>query len=200
MSDSESSYVSDIGTPEELPSLEGYVIKKYKDFYIDKNILGKDEDVANQIKSATRMAQWPQKTQGQKLRELHMDQFSVTEILRLHLESAGAFRSEKLIMWLYQQRGGYRLSDDPGLHFRMEDPQILEALNSESVYELSINEKMKILNCLMYQILSFASVRDLIDERFQELTEAKTELRNQTIVENKRQRQVEEAEKQERRI
>ncbi len=67
---------------------------------------------------------------GQRLRDLHMDETSITEILRLHLEAAGAFRSEKLIMWLYQQRGGYRLSDDPGLHFRMEEPQILEAINT----------------------------------------------------------------------
>ena len=35
MSDSESSYISDIETPEELPSLEVYVVKKYKDFHID---------------------------------------------------------------------------------------------------------------------------------------------------------------------
>jgi len=77
---------------------------------LDKNILGKDEDVANQIRAATRAAQWPMRTQGQKLRALQMDPMSVTEILRLHLEAAGAFRSEKLIMWLYQQRGGYRYS------------------------------------------------------------------------------------------
>ena len=50
-------------------------------------------------------------------------QYSISEILRLHLESAGAFRSEKLIMWLYQQRGGFRLADDPGVAFRMEEPQ-----------------------------------------------------------------------------
>ena len=31
---------------------------------LDKNILGKDKDVARQIKSATLAAQWPMKTQG----------------------------------------------------------------------------------------------------------------------------------------
>ena len=42
---------------------------------LDKNILGKDKDVAQQIKSATLVAQWPMKTQGvAKLRELHMDE------------------------------------------------------------------------------------------------------------------------------
>lgn len=160
---------------------------------IDKTILGKDEDTANQIRSATKMAQWPVVHQGQALRELHMDEWSITEILRLHLESAGAFRSDKLTMWLYQQRGGYRLSDDAGLQFRMEEPQVLEALTSKTVYELDVDEKLKILLCLTHQILSYANVRDEIDEKFNELTEAKTELRAHQIGENKRQRLIEEA-------
>ena len=42
---------------------------------LDKNILGKDKDIARLIKSATLVAQWPMKTQGvSRLRELHMDQ------------------------------------------------------------------------------------------------------------------------------
>ncbi len=127
-----------------------------------------------------------------------MDAMSITEILRLHLAAAGAFRSEKLILWLYQQRGGYRLSDDPGLAFRMEEPQILEALTTKTVFELSVHEKLKILHCLMHQILSFASVRDVIDERFVELGEARLELRGHQIAENKRQKALEEAEKQKR--
>ena len=128
-----------------------------------------------------------------------MNEWSITEILRLHIASAGAHRHDKCNNWLYQQRGGYRLSDDPGLQFRMEDPQILEALNSRTVYELNVDEKIKILNCLMYQILSFATVRDEIDEKFNELREAKEELRQHQIGENKRQRLVEEAVKAKKR-
>merc|ERR1712060_997333 len=80
-----------------------------------------------------------------------------------------------------------------GLQFRMDDPQIVEALTTHTVYELNIDEKLKLLNCLMYQILSFATVRDEIDEKFNELREAKEELRQHQIGENKRQRLVEEA-------
>lgn len=165
---------------------------------IDKNVLGKDEDIASQIKSATVMSRWSLRTQGIPIKDLQMDQWTITEILRIHLASAGAFRSEKLIMWMYQQRGGYRLSDDPGLVFRMEEPQILEALSHKTAFELSVDEKIKIFNCLMYQILTFATARDVIDERFHELAEAKLELRNQQIAENKRIRGIEEAEKQKR--
>merc|ERR1712083_440788 len=112
---------------------------------------------------------------------------------------SGAYRSEKSLLWLFQQRGGYKLSDDPGLQFRMEEPQILEALSTKMVYQLSLDEKMKILHCLMNQILSYATVRDEIDEKFNDMIEAKADLRVHLIEENKRQRQVDEAEKAKRR-
>ena len=189
---------------------------------LDKNILGKDEDIANQIRSATQMARWCMKHQGQPIKALHMDEHSISEILRLHLESSGAYRSDRSLLWyvsfltfaqipliftpfntyyfrLYQQRGGYKLSDDPGLQFRMDEPQILEALSTHTVYELSLDDKMKILHCLKLQIMSYATVRDEIDEKFNELFEAKSELRNHQISENKRQKQFEEAEKAKRR-
>merc|ERR1711890_205199 len=61
--------------------------------------------------------------------------------------------------------------------------------------QLSLDEKMKILHCLMNQILSYATVRDEVDERFNDLLEAKADLRAHITEENKRQRQVEEAER-----
>ena len=94
------------------------------------------------------------------------------------LVSVSCFQS---CVWTYQQRGGYRLHDDPGLQFRMDEPQILEALNSNTVYELTTDEKMKLLNCLMLQILSFTTPRDEVDEKFNELQEAKSDLRNHQV-------------------
>jgi hypothetical protein len=67
---------------------------------------------------------------------VHLDQWSLTEVLRLHLEASGAFRGHNLQNWRYQQRGGFRLSDDPGFQFCREEPQILGSLQSQSVYEL----------------------------------------------------------------
>merc|ERR1712024_32379 len=67
--------------------------------------------------------------------------------------------------------------------------------STKMIYQLSLDEKMKILHCLMNQILSYATVRDEIDERFNDLLEAKADLRGHITEENKRQRQVEEAER-----
>ena len=80
----------------------------------------------------------------------------------------------------------------------MEHPQVLEALTTKSIYELSVDEKIKILNCLMQQIMSFATVRDVIDENFAELHEAKINLRNHQWEESRRQKQIVEEQKQKR--
>merc|ERR1712183_1162268 len=86
-------------------------------------------------------------------------------------------------------------SDDPGLQFRMEEPRVVEALRTKTVFELSIADKIKVLVCLMQQMLSYAAIRDEVDDRFIELSDAKYELRQHKIDENKRIKQMEEAEK-----
>lgn len=161
----------------------------------DRNVLGKDEEWANAIKTATEAATYTKRNLGIALREVHIDEMSVTEVLRLHLESSGAYRGNNLQNWRYQQRGGYRLNDDPGLQFRMDEPQILAALETGTVYDLNMQDKMKVLNCLMNQMMTYAGVRDEIDTRLENMYEAKTELREVTFQENRRIRQEQEEEK-----
>lgn len=94
-----------------------------------------------------------------------MDSLTVSEILRLHLVSSGGGSSELRTKWRYQQRGGYSAADDPGVQLRQEDPHILHALAHSTVYELPIGDKMKIIKCLCHQILTYASIRDVLEEK-----------------------------------
>ena len=94
-----------------------------------------------------------------------MDSLTVSEILRLHLLSSGSRSSEIRTKWRYQQRGGYSSADDPGVQLREEDAHILHALAKSTVYELSIGDKMKVIRCLCHQILTYASIRDVLEEK-----------------------------------
>ena len=67
---------------DEEVKLDAKNLANVNEYELDKNILGKDEDIANQIRSATQMARWCMKHQGQPMRNLHMDEYSITEILR----------------------------------------------------------------------------------------------------------------------
>ena len=86
----------------------------------------------------------------------------------------------------HNNRGGFRLQDDPGFQFCLDEPQIIESLRQRSVFELSVSEKLKVLVCMVNQMLSFAGVRDEIDARNENVWETRVELRKCRAEENKR--------------
>jgi len=161
---------------------------------LHEGLTGKNQEIANAIKAATETHLYTRKNLGLTLREIHLDQWSITEVLRLHLESSGAFMGHNLRNWRYQQRGGWALQDDPGFQFCMENPQILASLHEKSVFELGVVEKLKVLGAMMNQMLSFAGVRDEVDTRFENFFEAKQELRDATAEENKRLKELKQEE------
>merc|ERR1711974_556129 len=138
--------------------------------------MGKDEVIVGQITRATEATAFPRQHLGLQLREVHLDQWSITEVLRLHLESSGAFRGNNLQAWRSTQRGGWRLTDDPGFQFCRENPEIIGRLQTVSVFELGVTEKVKILMAMMNQMLTFAGVRDELDTRIESFFEGKAEL------------------------
>ncbi|CAG2061512.1 unnamed protein product, partial [Timema podura] len=90
----------------------------------------------------------------------------------------------------YQQRGGYTSLDDPGLQLRIEHPHILRALSITSVCELPLGDKVKVLTCLINQILTYAVVRDVIDERGDKMKQIKADLKAMQVAESKKEREA----------
>lgn len=74
---------------------------------------------------------------GASLRQLDLDNFTVTEILRLHFLGSGGEGSSSDAKFRWQQRGGYVSSDDAGLEFRREQPDVLQALACGNVFDMS---------------------------------------------------------------
>jgi bromodomain adjacent to zinc finger domain protein 1A len=75
------------------------------------------------------------------LRDTLLDQFTLTEILRLHLLSAGARANSKNARFRYQQRGGYSSLDDPGLELRRQDPQLFKRLQTGNIFDMTAGEQ-----------------------------------------------------------
>lgn len=78
--------------------------------------------------------------------------------------------TEIFVRFRYAQRGGYTSEDDPGLHLRLNQPNILKALAIHNVVQLPVSDKIQILSCLMNQLLTYADVRDIIEERIDKVT------------------------------
>lgn len=118
---------------------------------------------------------------------------TVTEILRLHLLTSGA--NAPGVKWRYMHRGGYSSLDNPGLELYLNEPDILNMLATHNVVKLSIEHKFKLLNCLINQLLTYADVRDMIEEKITNSRQAKFQLKLALIAERKRQNELKEAKK-----
>ncbi|CAG0901953.1 unnamed protein product [Darwinula stevensoni] len=148
-----------------------------------------DLTMAQAVEQASQAAIWPQKHFRMNLTQLQMDALTLTEVLRLHLLASGAQGSEKNKVWRYQQRGGFSGTDDPGLIFRTEESAILQKLSNGTVFALSPGEKLKILTCLINQILTFAAIRDVMDENIEKYQALRKDIRALRMDEAKKEKE-----------
>ncbi|XP_060805149.1 bromodomain adjacent to zinc finger domain protein 1A isoform X2 [Amyelois transitella] len=142
------------------------------------------------VELATKASKWSQTYLGTPLSKLQLDPTTVTEVLRLHILSSGAVGGGRCVTWRYQQRGGYSSHDDAALLLRMRHPRLLRHMRHAHLADLPLDDKMTVLQCLMNQILSYATVRDIIEEKLEEFKNLKHALRTLTINERKRESQV----------
>ncbi|XP_047994277.1 bromodomain adjacent to zinc finger domain protein 1A [Leguminivora glycinivorella] len=139
---------------------------------------------------ATKASKWSQTYLGTPLSKLQLDPTTVTEVLRLHLLSSGAAPGSRCATWRYTQRGGYSSHDDAGLQLRLQHPELLRTLLTKHVADMSLGDKFLILQCLMNQIISYGTVRDVIEEKLDEMRNTKQALRSLHINERRREAQL----------
>lgn len=112
---------------------------------------------------------------GFSISQLTLDKFTLSEVLRLHLGSSGAPGIIKNI-------GNMDSAEDPGLEFRIRNSHILDTLRRESLFELSVVDKLKLLRVLVEQLLATDGVRDMIEEAAETHRSARVELRKLRVL------------------
>lgn len=88
--------------------------------------------------------------------------------------------------------GGYTNFDEPALHLRINEGYILRLLGHRNICELDLDEKITVLTCLINQLLTFAPMRDAIEERHDKLHQAKRELKLFLLAEQKKEKEEKE--------
>ncbi|KAG7297674.1 hypothetical protein JYU34_018390 [Plutella xylostella] len=157
---------------------------------LDEEAPSAELDMNRAVELATKASKWPQTYLGTPLSKLPMDPTTVSEVLRLHLLSSGAAAGSRCAAWRYQQRGGYSARDEPALQLRRHNPRPLLALRAAHVTALPLEDKFTILQCLQNQILSYATVRDIVEEKLENYKAMKHELRMSHIQERKREAEL----------
>ncbi|CAK1547497.1 unnamed protein product [Leptosia nina] len=156
----------------------------------DKDPAETEMGISRAIELATRASKWAQTYLGTPLSKLPLDPSTVSEVLRLHLLSSGSTAGSRCVAWRYHQRGGYSSTDDPGLRLRIQRPRLLTRLTEKHVADLPLDDKFAILQCLMNQVLSYATVRDMVEDKLEEYKNLKQAYRMLQINERKREPQL----------
>lgn len=143
-----------------------------------------------QMLAATKVHLILQKTYRTNLNELVMDSHTLSELLRLHLAASGSIVRDKTSKWRFAQRGGYQSIDDPGFHFVQNHSHILKTLTQISVFQLSTKDIIRVLNCLIDQLLTYSSIREIIEDRIEASNKAKNEFKLMKAAEKRRELKV----------
>lgn len=139
---------------------------------VDKEV-GKEEQDEKQdggsrvvkLTDASLHAMWPLQHQGVALNELVLNSYTLSEVLRLHLLSAGGYHDDSERKTLrYQRRGGYTDKDNPTIVFRAENTTLLDSLQHNNVFDMDVKDRISILKTLCSELLTFTMTRDAIEE------------------------------------
>ncbi|XP_071533691.1 bromodomain adjacent to zinc finger domain protein 1A isoform X2 [Panulirus ornatus] len=157
-----------------------------------------DITIQEAVRVANRASTWSQQYHGLPLQKVPLDALTVTEVLRLHLLASGA-TSVANGRWRHFNRGGFKNLDDPGLQFKLEEPLIIKSLATQTIFDLPLVHKLKILSVLIGQILTYASVRDIIEDNMEKLREMKNKLRLHQFTQIRKEKELNAARLQEKR-
>lgn len=152
--------------------------------------VGNKKSYTSVLKQATKAALWCETHYCSKLSELPMDSTTISELLRLHFLSSGALIEEKGSKWRYAMRGGYHSCDDPGMQLVLDYPHIFRALKSHTVFQLPVGDILKVLKCLIDQLLTYSSVRELVEERLEKARVARQQYNTVNVAKRKREQRV----------
>ncbi|XP_068208965.1 bromodomain adjacent to zinc finger domain protein 1A [Palaemon carinicauda] len=157
-----------------------------------------DITIQEAVRMANVAATWSQQYYGVPLQKVPLDALTLTEVLRLHLLASGATNVANA-QWRILNRGGYKSTDDPGLLFKLQEPEVVKSLTSRTIFDVPLVDKLKILNVLIGQILTYASARDIIDDNIEKLKEMKNKLRLDQLAQMRKEREIHAARVQEKR-
>ncbi|KAH7693095.1 bromodomain containing protein, partial [Aphelenchoides avenae] len=120
---------------------------------------------------------------GRSVRHLPVDRKTVTEVLRLTLETSGYYlvynnprRGRNL-----GARGGNKCYEDAGFQFVAEHRDIVDRLRETTVFEVTPEDRVKILHVIVQQLLSYMKFRVEIDARLDNMYQRRREFKQLRI-------------------
>nr|CDS26408.1 bromodomain adjacent to zinc finger domain [Hymenolepis microstoma] len=102
-----------------------------------------------------------------------LDRAGLAEALWLHINTAPA----KTGGWRGSIWGGTRPLDDPCVDLMRNDKELVDRLRSEPLYGWPLGDRLRLLNCLMDEVLMQPQVRELLDSSSEDIKNLRLNLR-----------------------
>ncbi|KAI1711926.1 williams-Beuren syndrome DDT (WSD), d-TOX E motif domain-containing protein [Ditylenchus destructor] len=114
---------------------------------------------------------------GVNVSDLEVNDMTISEVLRLTLETSGYYPVGGRRMERLEFRGGIRCYEDDGYLFALNNPKTMEKLKEKSLLQITPKERMNILNALVQQLLSYKKYREYMHDRMTHIEELRKHLR-----------------------
>ncbi|GMT13560.1 hypothetical protein PFISCL1PPCAC_4857 [Pristionchus fissidentatus] len=136
-----------------------------------------NERWAAQIRSRNELHDQMRQTFGVSVRNLQVDWLTMSEAIRLHLLTAGYYTGACTSRFRWTHRGGLRCYEDPAYAFVEAHPDVMEQLETLTIFDLSPSHRLAVLQVFVDELLSYQKFRTYHEERATELTETKKQLK-----------------------
>uniref|UniRef100_A0A914YWF8 PHD-type domain-containing protein n=1 Tax=Panagrolaimus superbus TaxID=310955 RepID=A0A914YWF8_9BILA len=103
---------------------------------------------------------------------------TISEVLRLNLIISGYCPMGLVYQTRVSKRGAIQCYEDPVYAHLLEDPTIAEKLETLSIFDLTFDERMTLIDILREQLLTFCTFRDIQEERIVKLPDLRKQIKN----------------------
>ncbi|XP_022652516.1 tyrosine-protein kinase BAZ1B-like isoform X3 [Varroa destructor] len=150
-----------------------------KDWTIDYNVKHdndeSDKSVIQAQEKAAAAGREFRDTFGFMFHTAPLDSFTYSDMLRWHLKASGAPGVDLRDRIHCHQ--GFTPKEDPGFKFVCENPDVMEKLERGSIAGLNVLEKIKVVRCLVDQLLTLELFRETIEDGLDRCVELKVQLK-----------------------
>eukprot|EP00080_Pristionchus_pacificus_P000461 PDM60481.1 athp-2 [Pristionchus pacificus] len=136
-----------------------------------------NERWAEQIRSRNETHDQMRQAFGASVRNLQVDWMTMSEAVRLHLLTAGYYTGVQTSRFRVSHRGGLRCYEDPAYSFCEQYPDVMEQLETMTIFDLMPSHRLAILQVFVDQLLSYQKFRAHHEERTTELHETRKQLK-----------------------
>ncbi|CAB3405396.1 unnamed protein product [Caenorhabditis bovis] len=131
-------------------------------------------DVIREITVAHEMVR---KIHGKSVRHLPVDWMTLSEVIRLIFITSGYYSGHSTHRHRLFSRGNFKGFEDPCYELREQNPELIEKLKTQTVFDMEPHERLIIMKTIILQLLTYAKFRNFIEQKQNQMFEKRKDIK-----------------------